>query len=69
MPVLHGGVAHVAELCLPSGGFAVEPTIGITRTCMGVALALLAVEVRAVVTIAAILGAEARPEDGSKAWS
>src|SRR5258707_155853 len=60
MPVLHGGVAHIAELRLAAGGLAVKPTIGVSRARMGVILALLAVEVGpAVVIAAAILGTEA----------
>src|ERR1700689_1351038 len=60
MPVLHGGVAHIAELRLPPGGFAVKPAVGVAGTGMGVILALLAVEVRAVITVAAaVLGAKA----------
>jgi hypothetical protein len=58
MPVLHGGVAHVGELCLPPGGLC-EGNVGITSTRMRVALALLAVKVRAVAVIAAVLEAEA----------
>ena len=58
MPVLHGGVAHVRELCLPPGGLC-EGVVGITSTRMRVALALLAVKVRAVAIIAAVLEAEA----------
>src|ERR1700733_15840623 len=60
MPVLHGGVAHIAKLRLPPGGFAVKPAVGVAGTGMGVVLALLAVEVRAVITVtAAILGTKA----------
>src|ERR1700680_4768454 len=32
MPVLHCGVAHIAELRLPPGGLAIEPTVGVGRT-------------------------------------
>ena len=60
MPVLHGGVAHIAELGLPPGGLAVKPAVGIAGARMRVVLALLAVEVRAVVVVAAaVLGAKA----------
>jgi hypothetical protein len=58
MPVLHGGVARVGELCLPPGGLC-EGDVVITSTRMRVALALLAVKVRAVAVIAAVLEAEA----------
>src|ERR1700688_3203388 len=29
MPVLHGGVAHIAKLCLPPGGLAVKSAVGV----------------------------------------
>src|SRR5664279_2180931 len=58
MPVLHDGVAHVGELGLPPGGLAVKTAVGIAGTRMRVVLALLAMEVRAVVA-AAVLGAKA----------
>ena len=45
MPVLHGGVAHIAELRVPAGGLAVKPAVGIGRARMRVILAQLAVEV------------------------
>src|ERR1700680_2423239 len=45
MPVLHGGVAHVTELCFPPGGLAVETAVGIAGARMRVVFALLAVEV------------------------
>jgi hypothetical protein len=32
MPVLPCGVAHIAELRLPPGGLAIEPTVGVGRT-------------------------------------
>src|SRR6476646_1666670 len=50
MPVLHGGVAHIAELGLPSGRLAIKPAVWAR---MGVVLALLAVEVGAVIIVAA----------------
>src|SRR5467141_4035601 len=60
MPVLHCGVAHIAELRLPPGRLAVKPAVWIAGTRMGVVLALLAMEVSAVVVItAAVLGAKA----------
>src|SRR4051812_35063218 len=60
MPVLHGGMAHIAKLGLPSGRFAIKPAVGVTGARMGIVLALLAVEVRAVVIVtAAVLGAKA----------
>src|ERR1017187_6537149 len=60
MPVLHCGVAHIAELCLPPGRLAVKPAVWVAGTRVGVVLALLAMEVGAVVVIAAaILGAKA----------
>src|ERR1700736_131468 len=59
MPVLHGGVAHVTELCFPPGGLAVETAVGIAGARMRVVFALLAVEVGpAVVVATAVLGAE-----------
>jgi hypothetical protein len=58
MPVLHGGVAHIAELRLPPGGLAVESAVGIASACMRVVFTLLAVEVGAAVGAAAVLGAE-----------
>src|SRR5258708_32399218 len=60
MPVRHGGVAHIAKLCLPPGGLAIKSAVGVAGTGMGVVLALLAVEVRAVIIVtAAVLGAKA----------
>src|SRR6478736_6613980 len=61
MPVLHGGVAHIAKLGLPSGRLAIKPAVGVAGTRMGVVLALLAMEVGAVIIIitAAVLGAKA----------
>src|SRR3981189_936594 len=59
MPVLHGGVAHIAKLGLPSGRLAIKPAVRVASARMGVVLALLAVEVRAVVIVtAAVLGAK-----------
>ena len=49
IPVLHGHVSHVAELCFLSGGLPVQPAVGIGHAGMGVVLALLSVEVRAIV--------------------
>src|SRR5580704_7028999 len=60
MPVLHGGVPHVAKLRLPPGGLAVKPTVGIAGARMRVVLALVSVEIgSAIVVPAAVLGAEA----------
>src|SRR6202140_3837606 len=42
MPVLHRGVAHVAELRLPPGSLAVKTAVGIAGAGMRVVLALLA---------------------------
>src|SRR3984885_2602242 len=59
MPVLHGGVAHIAELRLSPGGLAVESAVGIASARMRVVFTLLAVEVgAAAVGAAAVLGAE-----------
>src|ERR1035437_1855355 len=57
MPVLHDGVAHIAELRLPPSGLAVKAAVGIAGTRMRVVLALLPMEVRAIVVAAAVLGA------------
>src|SRR5512133_2764485 len=60
MPVLHGGVAHIAKLGLPSGRLAIKPAVRVAGTRMSVVLALLAVEVGAVIIVtAAVLGAKA----------
>src|SRR5262245_17066518 len=60
MPVLHGGVAHIAKLGLPSGRLAIKPAVRVTGTRMGVVLAPLAVEVGApIIVTAAVLGAKA----------
>src|SRR6266496_2920932 len=60
MPVLHGSVAHIAELRLPPGGLAVKTAVGIAGARMRVVLALLSVEIGpAVFVAAAVLGAEA----------
>src|SRR4029077_1068830 len=53
MPVLHGGVAHIAKLRLPPGRLAVKPAVRVAGTRMGVVLALLSMEVRAVIIVAA----------------
>src|SRR6266542_2531960 len=45
MPVLHGSVAHIAELRLPPGGLAVKTAVGIAGARMRVVLALLSVEI------------------------
>src|SRR3981189_1495157 len=59
MPVFHGGVAHIAKLGLPSGRLAIKPAVRVAGARMGIVLALLAVEVRAVVIVtAAVLGAK-----------
>src|SRR6266487_1747083 len=60
MPILHGSVAHIAELRLPPGGLAVKTAVGIAGARMRVVLALLSVEIGpAVFVAAAVLGAEA----------
>src|SRR5580693_8638330 len=60
MPVLHGGVAHIAELRLPPGRLAIKPAVWVAGTRMGVVLALLAMEVRAAIIVtAAVLGTKA----------
>jgi hypothetical protein len=60
MPVLHGGVAHITELPLPPGRLAIKPAVWVAGTRMGVVLALLAMEVRAVVIVTApVLGTKA----------
>ena len=62
MPVLHGGMAHIAELRLPPGRLAIKPAVRVAGTRMGVVLALLAMEVRAVIIVAAaVLGTKALP--------
>src|SRR5271167_2822935 len=59
MPVLHSGVAHVAQLRLSPGGLAVESAVGIAGARMRVVFALLAVELGpAIVVATAVLGAE-----------
>jgi hypothetical protein len=58
MPILHGGVAHVGGLCLPPGVLC-DGDVGVTSTRMRVALALMAMKVRDVAVIAAVLEAEA----------
>lgn len=45
MPVLHGGVSHIAKLRLPPGRLAVKAAVGIGRARMRVVLALLSVEI------------------------
>src|SRR5215475_15954461 len=47
MPVLHCGVAHIAEPGFATSSFAVKPTVRIGCARMGVILALLAMEVGA----------------------
>src|SRR6266566_6130321 len=60
MPVLHGSVAHIAELRFPPGGLAVKTAVGIAGARMRVVLALLSVEIGpAIFVAAAVLGAEA----------
>src|SRR6186997_2506981 len=57
MPVLHGSVAHIAEPRLPARRFAIKPAVRVAGTRMGVVLALLAVEVGAIIIVAAaVLG-------------
>ena len=52
MPVLHGGVDHIAELRLSPGGLAVKTAVRIAGARMRVVLALLAVEVGPAVRVA-----------------
>ena len=60
VPVLHRGMAHIAELRLPPGGLAIKAAVGIAGAGVRVVLALLAMEVGAAVAIAtAVLGPEA----------
>src|SRR5512139_2776421 len=60
MPVLHGNVAHIAELCLAPGRLAIKTAVGIGRACVRVVLTLLSVEIDPAVAIAcAVLGVEA----------
>src|SRR4030081_670882 len=60
MPVLHGGVAHIAKLGLPSGRLAIKPAVRVAGTRMGGVLALLAVEVGAIIIVTAtVLGTKA----------
>ena len=57
MPVLHGGMAHIAELRLPAGRLAVQPTVGVGCARMCVVLTLLSMEVGpAIVITTAVLG-------------
>src|ERR1700709_247616 len=58
IPVLHGGVAHIAKLGLAAGRLAIEPAVRVAGTCVGIVLALLAVEVGAIIAVAAVLGAK-----------
>src|SRR3979490_2378989 len=53
MPVLHGGVAHIAEPGLPSGRLAIKPAVRVAGAGMGVVLALLTVKVGTVIIVAA----------------
>jgi hypothetical protein len=60
MPVLHGGMAHIAKLRLLPGRLAIKSAVWVANTRMGVVLALLAMEVRAVIIVpAAVLGTKA----------
>ena len=60
VPVIHGGMAHIAELRLPACRLAIKSAVWVAGTRMGVVLALLAMEVCAVVIVAAaVLGAKA----------
>src|SRR4051794_7787365 len=57
--LLHGGVAHIAKLGLPAGRLAIKPAVRVAGTRMGLVLALLAVEVGAIIIVAAaVLGAK-----------
>src|SRR3954451_17591301 len=58
MPVLHGGVAHIAKLGLPSGRFAIKPAVRVAGTRMSVVLALLAVKISAIIVAAAVPGTQ-----------
>ena len=51
--ILHRGVAHIAKLRLLPGGLAIKSAVGVAGTGMGVVLALLTVEVRAVIIVTA----------------
>src|SRR5229473_4160346 len=44
MSVLHGGMPHIAELCLPPGRLAIKAAVWVAGTRMGVVLALLAMK-------------------------
>ncbi len=59
MAVLHGGMAQIAQPGFAARRLAIEPAVGIAGAGMGVILALLAAEIRAIAAVAAILGAEA----------
>ena len=52
VPVLHGDMAHIAEVGLASGGLAVKPADRIGDARVRVVLAFLAVEVRTTVLVA-----------------
>src|SRR5882757_5327380 len=60
MPVLHGGVAHIAKLRLPPCRLAIKPAVGVACARVGVVLALLATKVRAAIIVTAtVLGTKA----------
>jgi len=46
-------VAHIAKLGLPSGRLAIKPAVRVAGAGMGVVLALLAVEIGAIIVVAA----------------
>src|SRR5712664_551401 len=67
-PVLHGGVAHIAKLGLPSGRLAIKPAVRAAGTRMSVVLALLAVEFGAIIIVAA-LSLDENSSNGRIRWS
>src|SRR5664279_1732368 len=54
VPVLHRGMAHIAKPRLPPGRLTIKSAVGVTGARVGVVLALLAMEVRAVIIVALI---------------
>lgn len=51
MPVLRGGVAHIAKLGLASGSVVIKPAVRVAGPRTGVVIALLTVEVAAIIII------------------
>src|SRR6266513_2695807 len=68
MPVLHGSVAHIAELRLPPGGLAVKTAVGIAGARMRVVLALLSVEITPAIFVAAAVGTAARAREMERSF-